>query len=1436
MSVTITGEIKVNTPYRTIDRRELAARVTGFILNAHNTVVVLHGRPVSGKTELIRKWVIPALRAVEGDNAREVWYGDCTKGFPGVLEGADGSVARFEALTYHRSILFIDDFGSIFEGSPKERHAIVDEVFGKLQQKDAQALIVLVTDSRHLTSIYALGSYEPGIVVFEIGNVQINEGLDQLVTADPEGAPHYHEQVRADLLEDAEALEEDGWDVTFGLLRVLDAHFRQVPTMAEDSRQYQAAGRLRGILRRYVEDRLAQLDTASEEDQVARALLERIVEAKKEASGSVSKELLPRLGVNDKQLRRVLDQMLKMKIIEETAPHTYELFPRPLGMVIVEDSAARRPAIERAMRALEDGFRSWSVLGDPLPRARYAEIHALRRYLQLNGELICFMLQTSLRYENGEFAGASEYWLQRMPQQVDGMDILLASMFAETAEVRLRAARLLSRFHEPEVRDRLRAVALTDGDPRVRAQAVASLEPMKTDDLLQQLLSEVKHEKSAYRVPAIQSLKLFKEQRVVTVLKQIVEDGHAEDPLRRNAISVLGTISTTESADALLRLAIEDKDEVDREEAAKALSSNQSPSLIRHILDALDRVSGKRRTQVWAATLTALALAAAILVTGLVLPWMIDSATALGLTLFLGASVLLVAETGFSLKKLAAQKTGQRSYLRFLSRVLFALCAVSVFYWVHGLPHMITGRWRRGLMLFSLQLVAIALVLIFGMMGNLPGVLGWIATAYFLGGVVLFVGSYLDSVYEVLVDTLLNKEGVELEQRKRNVYRHLFANAAVTQFVFDTLTSTDGRERARSRKLLARFATSGPPEVLTHQLAADDRVTVFLATKALRARKSDDTVQVLAQAWPNADDALRRRIAGVLSSTPTEKSIQALDRLVPARSAMRMRKAVARWRYRTSVWPRSARALVVLCVPLVAGGLFHGWQVIRNPAWGQIITLSSGLDWLFISPAPEEKMISAADVMSEHYPESSADVLLDMFREGNHRDRPAVHSAIAQGLVRIDSAFDKPDGAPALRSEVHEALLAGSTDFYDDLGSFHNFSTAAVDALKAIGNARDAALGAVGTSLLVRFVLGESVKVLAQDSGAEHTTQREVIAALGEIRPERALPALDTILRRTGNVHGEEIRPQIERVAQRAYLNLLDLEAASRAPGLDSAQRMDRYRTLMSFGRKLEITLNGMEEKPSLVKDVNALLERVGSCDQNADALCNDVDAALALIRSNPAVETGYRQILDYYGATGSYQGALGEFQTLKAEHAESVWPRKLLSELYHEYLPQLDNAFKASYDELAELRELQAYHDLPEFEQLRFEADFAEVALSAERYMEMEQIVRRLLAGKAELHHRLNMAIFLYIGALAQQDIPRAESRLRELQAQVASLPSEFYNNWIYPGTRVFINRKFQNPLAAALLKLCRDGSWYDAEAASTMMKEQWTALEALKKAPSRR
>jgi hypothetical protein len=1419
-------------PEAVIDRSGLAQDIVKYILDNPSRVVVLHGKPASGKTELLQRWVLPALRNRGGNPQPEAWYGDCSPGVPDALQGAHGEVPLRDAAA-RDGIVVIDSFERVLDLSRNDRRAALDGLFAEMGRPGAKARLLLVTNTRQLSSVYSLAAYEPAITgaVLEVRSVGVVEGLQQLLRVQPETAADCDPAVLEAVAADAARMEKQGWDVTVAFIRLIDARFRDYRRDSGEAvirlEHYQAMGGLTGVLRAHMDQCLESLFPDQEDSQLlARAVLERVQEAGARGTPSDFTDLPARLGVAQDRLEPVIAGLLGPGGLVRVLPGGgHELVPPQLDVVIADDVARRNVDNERLAQLVAEGLRSWQRLGNLLPRARFEEVHRARASLILDSDQIRFLMQCAIRDEGPGLEGAAAYWVHRVSDREDAMGILLACLYSDLAEVRLQAASLLREFPADEVRDRLRALALDDPESSVRAQAVTSLSLMPSPELKEQLFQAVQDRQYPHRAEAIEALRIFPDEDAARRLKALVNDPDSPLELRATAIRVLAHFNIPVAIDALVDIALLDDDEEDRLAAAEALALTESVDLNRHLLARLRAPSPVRRLRLAAVLTSVLALVAVASCAAFILR-LGEAATG-----FLAVgSVLLLYPTRRLLHGLRDDRIKRSSLAGALAAVLFALGTGFLFFLIHGLAHFLIARWRKGLTYLGYEILGCLAFVLAILSQRIPGVGGSLAWIYTVVAVLLFLGSYLWDVVGVAFETLVLTGTTQLESRRALIYRHGVGNPVTAAALFEALKSPTPGEAGEARDLLRRFGGSVQSRQLVELLQAQDSTNLPYVLRALQASKPEETVRQLEALWQRQDTALRQRIARVLYRQPTQRSLQALDSLHDDMGpVLRLRAGAAWWQFVFAGFPLITRLAMVLCLPTLGVVLYHGWHALTDETWSITTSLRSPY-------TPEKRKVEEVNFLATEFPQASADQLLDYYLDTRDHPSDHVHAALTRGLVRIHSwettrrltflDSDKQAKQAALRGHLLAAadsyapLLAGSDqEFEEALGVF-----------RVMADAEDSALGAAGVRVLVGFV--------AQGRDTDRGRRIKVIDSLGAVRYERALLALDTLTFVSNQEWDikDSIRSEMEVVTVRAYGPI--------------SLRSD----LPEQGQRLVAVLNLLKVQPLPPKVAQAradLVDRVrmtsqpvstDKCDSDGDGRCTARDSALAVITGDPESEQGYRELLDSYlgdsssvpeGAYGAALAAEPAFARLERLYPKQVWPRKLRSELEHEYLAPHDPAwFGRSYEEFADLRALPAYAQVIEDEVMfwRFEADFVEVALSARQYKETDSLARTLLARSPRPVYQLNLRLFVYLASAVQGDRAAALMNLDALGAAIDSLPANFYNGWIYPGTIAFIAQsKLPGTLPRALTSLCRQDYWYTPAEAAAVIASNRTAWRRL-------
>ncbi len=1453
-----------------------AQRIAEFIVTARRTgaqgegasptkMVLLSGRASSGKTTLVQRWLIPELRQREDLKGYTIFYGQCAPKLPGRVADRDRDVSLHDALR-GRSIVIIDEFDQVLAAPREERRRQLDDLFAALHRSHDDAIVVPVVSIRQLTSTYALNSYDPRIAttVCSVQSVGIVEGLMELTVDHGDPAEAYSRDLLHELTVDEQKLEAGDLDVTFDLVRLLHERFsrlrREENIAAIDKAHYERIGRLSGVLREHLNRQLDQLASGKPglTDKLGRAVLLCMRESQRLNTAPDLDEVAARFDVGDERVREVLTALAAPGgLLQATGPQLYEFVPPQLAVVVDEEAESNKLLNDRAVRTVQDGLRAWQLTGTYLAESRFAELHGRRRHLIVDDELTRFLLRCALRAASADLDDAARYWAGRIRQPEDAVDVLLSETLERDARVRRRAAALLGRYHQPSmmeshggptraceklVRERLALLALTDSTDDVRHAAVASLDGLADEPLLNRLLGEVKNPNSTVRDNAVYALRLYRRDHVTAALKWLVNETATPEALRAQAVSVLAALNTPDAIDTLVDIAMNDDDEADRRAAAAALAKAESKELNEQILTRLDWRRSRTLLVLAQAGLGSLLVVASFVAMRLAEVWLINRVGVVLVVLAVPASLLL--------SRLRDGRLRLRSAWGAAGIVLFGVLAVTIAPLVHGLAHALIRRWKRALSLFALELLAL---LVFFVVADFTAfVPAWgdpLALTYRVLGAALFLATYLWDVLGVTRVLFVLRRAAMRDARRAAIYDQVFRNPAMADAVFDDLRDADEASARRARKLIRRYGPQIPAAYLVERFFRESAQPDKHLAEALVNKTDEFVVSQMEKRFGASDERRRRAIVSILAAMASERSTNALTRIGrSAGFAVRARTAWTRLRFRLGVWPWPVHLAGASLIPLLGVIFYHGWMLSQNPAWAQILQLRESATWR------SERQGKIVTFLADAFPTESSRELRLLFREGYNRPVTPRHASLAAGLAGIHDQAANPEHEllrAALDSQLprFDTLLASrdSTDFELGLGVMRavadiSDSTLAYSAIGALLQGADSlARAASRTADAHRALVAERSVTIDRARGdslrqridsVERVSRdfahrkRLVIDGLGGLPYRRALPALDSVLRIRPTGKPLAVDTLAARTTRRLQRQIT--EVARQAYGSIPTGATQRRNELLAL-------LKGLSYQPT---EVVTQLEHdasgdAGGCDRNRDSKCDRKDDALAYIARHPTSETAYRSLFEEFAADSQFADASVVFDGLIKNSSSSVWARKVQAEIYHEFLaPKDDSYFASSYDQMVELRALRSYAALrssaPDDHE-RVEADFVETALSARRFAVADRAARAVLAATKDDVFLLNMTLFLYMSAVQRLDYDSSMARLDELERVVNGLPERHYNGWRYPGTVASIRRSNLAPmLKTALERLCKEGTWYDRSEAAEIIAYNRSALQA--------
>ena len=128
-----------SSPQLLVDRESEAHEIARFILDVGQRVVVLYGGARSGKTELVKHWIIPELEREREPLGWEIFYGKCDPALPSVLQSRRGTQRLDELSPKQRLIVVLDNFDRVLALPKDERAAACTAIFERVAPQIGRA-------------------------------------------------------------------------------------------------------------------------------------------------------------------------------------------------------------------------------------------------------------------------------------------------------------------------------------------------------------------------------------------------------------------------------------------------------------------------------------------------------------------------------------------------------------------------------------------------------------------------------------------------------------------------------------------------------------------------------------------------------------------------------------------------------------------------------------------------------------------------------------------------------------------------------------------------------------------------------------------------------------------------------------------------------------------------------------------------------------------------------------------------------------------------------------------------------------------------------------------------------------------------------------------------------------------------------------------------
>lgn len=1203
------------------------------------------------------------------------------------------------------------------------------------EPKARQHRFVLILQDDYLSRLFQLRSVVPGILddLHEIPSLPPSRFLEALTASCVRRGVLLSDAFAARLTQDLDAVRARaalGPELVAILAFELQRSAIAGSLSAED---YDALGGIVGILKAHVDFLFEHLP-----DGLDPAIGWAVLCEEARTPAGVAADLVDigyRFDLHDDAAARVIHWLEKdRRVLRRNTHGGHDVVPSLLGLAVEAMCRRHQEQAEPVRWALRQGVRQYLETGTLLTEGSFRKIDAGRRALIVTSDEAALMARCALHFSVTPLGDPLEHWVRRVRVPTIAAGILLDALFDPQPMVRERAAARLGSFNRPEVRGQLHLVALRDSVSSVRAAAIESLRVVGDDNLRTSLIQEIADPNSPYRLQAIDALRAFANEESVAALVGIVEGNlpGSEGLARARAIEVLGAIDTVRSIEALVTIALDDPDREDRVAAAQALGCLASAQSARRALDTLR--SASELLYSW----PRLGFSVRKCARGLL--WTV---------LAIGAFVLNLLVHGFMLATIGKRR--QAVMLLALEVVLLFLpFPMPIFVWATLIVGSIRPmrilmlerkngvaqsgyRCAASIVLFVagclsafLVLHGLALLLVREIRRGLT-VLSWQAAGLFL-----IVSTFL---FEKLSMYALSSGGSIASLAPvlliglggailLGTYGKGIGSVALEVFAL------------RRRRVLADRIDQVYRQMLANPMAAAVVADAFASAsprdrrwiQSLVARYRPMLQPALQQLWDQANDILKRRIFRVMTRRPDKLSVKFLGNVAKEmRANARMRWRIAVWDYQLSLWPKPLLLFTpIALLVLVLYTLALREFTMTNPFQLLLAAREGELDGAL------KAIRTLGQLATSDKPQiaGAASMSLQMALSD-----PAV-KADAERTDHVLRALPQRAGLERLEESVGTLLQEPATpEFTRDLS---------VEALERIG-----------TPLAAETLRRYAERAFPSSPGAEprHApSQRAAIAALA-----RMTGAGDTPLRLL-----------LELQENKALPNALIDDVRLAIARIDPILWSDYSLALSDYGN-------------AILWVHEALYRGTLSATGAANALTNAYT-----MRGLASLNAG-----DYVQAAHDLFSALHSDADSAVLNGAVALAQQLGFELHETAALTDPRAYQKAYDVFARALQFRARIESPA-DITSMEANLAEAALTIGRFDEAHtlasDVARRLADRDVEQDTVLNMKFIAYAALVLAGDNAGAAQEHTALLEYMKKLPADFKNEWVYTGTRRYI------------------------------------------------
>ena len=973
--------VKFESPSRLVDRQIDAESISRQLIKTKSDIAVLFGDHGSGKTTLVRKWLMPILGL-----ERSVFYGNIESRLPETVCNDSETVSLTEAIS-QSAIIFLDNLEDLFSPGKANGIELFREFLRQRSQTKYNSLIVFIVDADHLSKVYEMARFAPEILnaMWEIDTVDVVSGFR---TQTASGQNIVDEQLTTPLAvhlsEELKELNEHIGPLSPALLEIVTNEYER---LAEDSAPDAGLKNylsnwvdIKGLLRGYVANCIADAfpDGQAEQREIVHRLLEHLAlhQHKGVTREPVLNQLSQRLAVAPEQVEMVLDQLEQYALVIKQDSGNLELNPRELSWV-QQPSAEDTTAAEWAKSLVEQGVNAWESTEALLPAVSFGVIHEQRIRISLTRQQIEYLSRCALWNEDIPQAAAS-YWCGRIADTEERIDLLRDGIHNKNGHVRARSARLMSIIDDIDIRNELYLRALKETDNNVRDAMIDSLAEMNRHGFKEILKGDVLDSNSPYRYAAIDCLRIFDDAETLEMLQKLWMDDSEHPELRKRAIRALAAMETEEAADKLLELRLTSNDDRSRKNFAEtAIAEIKNDLLLDRIVMNLmapmkflkerncEQKLGLGR-KIWHAFLALVVVIFNVYLPGLALVtirrWVIGGGLLL-VSLIIASYMVVIQSSGLidksmlvfgftiiagtlfptaSLLRERHHKLVQGSSYRNILTFLLFLLSCLAFFLFHGLAHAFVRRWKVAFILLGLQIVGIAFIFIgftheavIYKAGLAKELISWVPTACLLLGLGLFILTFVWDIGFIAVVHVLWAKRFEVNRRADESLSYLVGNKEITDRYFSEIARNVGNSEqlARKKLLLHKYSRDLNADSVHAVLVEEHALTLPIVFRSLHLNKASELIHLIEPAIKTLSQSTRDNIFKIVTRYPTELGLDVLDNRT---NRMSWTERALSWFARRRVELRPLLNSVV--VTLIVGSPFlflsyEGIRVLTDPDW-----------------------------------------------------------------------------------------------------------------------------------------------------------------------------------------------------------------------------------------------------------------------------------------------------------------------------------------------------------------------------------------------------------------------------------------------------------------------------------------------------------------------